>query len=95
MLSDLWEKRTGDLKARVQDDASQIRQIEKKIATVVGRTTEAEGPKLISAYENEIKRQQSRRVVLTENLEDMRTPARGFDETFRTTMAFLANPWRI
>ncbi|MGF1447610.1 MAG: recombinase zinc beta ribbon domain-containing protein [Pikeienuella sp.] len=95
MLTDLWTERSASLKDRARKGLAEVAQIEKRIEAVVTRITEAGNSAVISAYETEIKKLEARRVALKETAEAARKPLKSFDATFRTAMAFLANPYKI
>lgn len=55
----------------------------------------AESPTLITAYENEIKRLEETKIVLSEKVAQTALPRADLSETYQTAMAFLANPLKL
>ena len=74
---------------------AELHRIEAKIEGIVGRITETESPSLIAAYENQVKKLEEQRIMLTEQMAGAGAPSKTFEETFRTAMAFLANPRKL
>ncbi|MGF1500310.1 MAG: recombinase family protein [Paracoccaceae bacterium] len=95
MLSDAWEDRKAALKERAKGGTADLRRIEKKIEAVMTRITQIDSPAVISAYENEIKKLEANRVLVAECVELARKPLSSFEQTFRTALGFIANPWNL
>ncbi len=53
---------------------------------------DADSTTLISDYEKRIQKLEKEKIAMKENIATCGKPVRGFDETFRTAMEFLANP---
>jgi len=67
----------------------------KKIDGFLDRIVEAAGPNVIAAYEKRITTLEARKIELAEKIAATGQPKRGFEEPFRTAMAFLANPQKL
>jgi len=52
-------------------------------------------PSVISTYENRIRQLEERRIELNERIANCGRPLRSFDETLRTLLDFLENPWNL
>jgi len=52
-------------------------------------------PSVISTYENRIRQLEERRIELNERIANCGRPLRRFDETLRTLLDFLENPWNL
>lgn len=50
---------------------------------------------MISAYEKRIQTLEQERMVAKERIAACGRPVRGFDESFRTALDFLASPWKL
>jgi hypothetical protein len=59
------------------------------------RIAQAQLPSVITAYENRIRRLEERKIELNERIANCGRPLRGFDETLRTSLDFLANPCNL
>ncbi len=62
---------------------------------LLGRIAQAELPSVITAYENRIRRLEERKIEISEKTANYGRPLRSFDETLRTSLVFLANPWNL
>ncbi len=49
----------------------------------------------MSAFEKRVDELEGRKLLLEGNISKCGTPVRSYDETFRTAMGFLANPWNL
>ena len=96
MIRRLWDTHRASVKERQTQADKALRAIEDKIATLVDRTVNATQPALITAYEAEIAKLDSQRVLELERAERLkaeqgkRSPT--FERTYRTTMRPLSNP---
>ena len=49
----------------------------------------------INAYERRIRQLEEKKIVINENIAKSGKPLRDFEETFRTALDFLVNPWNL
>lgn len=92
MLKALWAMREGDSKQLAEQSRRELQATERKIEQLVARLVEADSPAVIQAYEDQLRRLQDQKNLMAEKVAAGRTPNRSFDETFRTSFRFLANP---
>ena len=92
MLKALWALREGDSKQLAEQSRRELQATERKIEQLVARLVEADSPAVIQAYEDQLRRLQDQKNLMAEKVAAGRTPNRSFDETFRTSFGFLANP---
>jgi len=95
MLKDHWHSREHMAKADVQALKREITTIEGKVEQLLERVIEAEGPSLVAAYENQIRKLEERKALLSEQITARRQPRKAFEDTFRTALEFLANPCNL
>lgn len=95
ILRDLWAERMGGAKQRAEQTRTEIAKIERKSAQLIERIMEADSPTLIAAYEGQVKKLEEEKLALAERAAMCGRPAGGFEETFRTACAFLANPYKL
>ena len=81
-------QRRSDLKKDAQD-------IEKKISVMLDRIVDAESRTVIAALEKRVDELETQKLIIEENIARCGSPIRDYDETFRTAMGFLANPWNL
>jgi site-specific DNA recombinase len=73
----------------------QIVAIEKKITQMLDRIVDADSATVISAYERKVDELERQKLVLAEKTARCGTMVKGFDESFRTALEFIANPWNL
>ncbi len=95
MFIDLWNMRLASLEDRKASAAREVKKLDTKIDQIMERLIEAESKTLISAYENQIKKLEGKKLVLSEKLGKGAKPEKSFEEIFRTAITFLANPWKL
>ena len=95
IFRDLWDRRHTESKERRAALKLEAVAVEKKINQFLDRIVDADSPTVISAYERKIDELERGKLILAENIAKCGTVARGYDETFQTSMAFLANPWNL
>jgi Putative transposase len=52
-------------------------------------------PSIVTAYEKRIRELEQRKIVLAERIANCGRPLRDFDESLRTSLDFLRNPWNL
>ncbi|MEM6676472.1 MAG: hypothetical protein AAF675_01235 [Pseudomonadota bacterium] len=95
MLSNAWDNRRETIKSSTEYGAGDIRQIEKNVVAVVARITGADSPSIMSAYENEIKRLEAKRVRIKDRWSWRANRSKASKQLFRTAFGFIANPWNL
>lgn len=96
MIQRLWDTHRASVKERQTQADKALKRIEDKIAALVDRTLKATQPALITAYEAEIAKLDSQRVLELERAERLKAEQGNrlptFERAYRTAMRFLANP---
>ncbi|GAB4200713.1 MAG: hypothetical protein Tsb002_36960 [Wenzhouxiangellaceae bacterium] len=95
MFKALWEHRLAYAQSRKQSLQAALAAKDQEIAKLLDRIVEADLPSVVKAYEKKIKKCEDDKIVIAEKLDHCGRPLRGFDETYRTAMAFLANPFKL
>jgi site-specific DNA recombinase len=93
IFRDLWDDQAGKAKERKKAMTKEVIEIDRKAAQVVDRIVDAESKTVIGALEKRLDELEQRKLLLAENIAKCGTPTRDYDETFRTSMEFLASPW--
>ena len=62
---------------------------------MLGRIVDADSRTVMSALEKRVDELEQRKLVLGESIAKCGTPAKDCDESFRTALGFLANPWNL
>ncbi|MGH8547552.1 MAG: zinc ribbon domain-containing protein [Methylococcales bacterium] len=95
MFEELWNHRIKRQKSRHQAITAEIGKLDKKVEQLLDRIVEANSPSVVRAYENRVWDLEAQKIELKEKLVPGGKPVRGFEETFRTAMAFLAKPHKL
>ena len=69
--------------------------LEKQIEQFLDRLVDADGDSVIKAYERRIKKLENQKIVLKEKIESSGRPLTTFDDSLRTAIELLANPWKL
>ena len=92
MLKVLWEQREKNAKEQASHATRELQGVERKIEQLVARLVETDSRAVISAYEAQIQKLQDQKNLLTEKCASVGRPKKSFEESFRTSFAFLSNP---
>ncbi|MEW8562583.1 MAG: recombinase zinc beta ribbon domain-containing protein [Candidatus Thiodiazotropha sp.] len=95
MFKDLWDYRLEYQKTHSQSLALEISKTELKIEQLLDRIVDAESNAVVGAYEKRIGQLQLEQQIMQEKVSQCGRTLKGFDETFRTAMTFLANPHQL
>ena len=95
IFRDLWDQRLAASGAHKKHMAAEISQIDRKVEQLVERLLTAESDTVIRVYETQIGKLESEKHVLNEKIAKCGTPLDTYDDSFRTAMDFLANPWNL
>ena len=69
--------------------------IENQVEQFLDRIVDADTPSVIAAYETRIKRLENQKILLKEKIMSSGRPMKSFDDSLRTALEFLANPWKL
>ncbi|MEZ5919417.1 MAG: recombinase family protein [Alphaproteobacteria bacterium] len=94
-FSDLWNMRKNRMQAEAVSIKREIGTIEKKTQQFLNRIVETDSSPLITAYENQVRTLEEQRIGLQEKIANCGRPLASFDDTFRTAMEFLGNPYKL
>jgi DNA invertase Pin-like site-specific DNA recombinase len=88
----LWEQQEASAKEKAEHAARELSAIDRKTEQLVGRLVETDSRAAITAYEAQLQKLQDKKNLLAEKAASAGRPKKSFDETFRTSFAFLSNP---
>jgi site-specific DNA recombinase len=94
-FEDSWNGQLAKANTRRTELKRETVEIDKKIALMLDRIVDAESRTVMSAFEKRVDELEGRKLLLEENISKCGKPVRSYDETFRTAMGFLANPWNL
>ena len=95
MLRKAFEKRQARSAQRLEAIRAELATVERKSGQFMERLTNADSPALIAAYEDQIQALHAKKIALQERLNKPAAPMASFDESYRTALAFLANPCEL
>jgi site-specific DNA recombinase len=95
MFEDLWNYRLASAEASRTSLKAELAKVERDIERFLDRIAQAEPLSVITVYENRIRRLEERKIEISEKIANCGRPLRGFDETLRTSLDFLANPCNL
>ena len=95
IFRDLWEQREAASKQHSKGMRNELSKIDKKIEQLVDLIVDAESKALIKRYESTILTLERDKLLLNEKIAKCGRPLKTYDETFRTTVDFLASPWKL
>ena len=93
LFKELWQRRIDHAENHAKAATKELAKIDKQVAQLLDRIMDASVSSVIAAYEERIRKLEEDRLILQDRLAENTRPKSGFDETVRTAMAFLANPW--
>ncbi|CAH0496074.1 recombinase family protein [Novosphingobium sp. CECT 9465] len=99
LMEKLFRKRWDEAQSKAKESRTamklEIAAIEKKVAQFLDRIVESESATVIGAFERKVDELERQKLVLAEKTARCGTVAKGFDETFRTALEFVGNPYKL
>ncbi|MEW8052895.1 MAG: recombinase family protein [Candidatus Thiodiazotropha sp.] len=95
LFTRLWDHQLATQKSHRKRLAAEIAQVSGQIEQLLDRIVETQSVTVISAFEQRIEKLEKERFILQEKAAKRGEIVRGFDESFRTAMDFLASPWKL
>ena len=95
MFKTLWDHRLASQVETGRALDAELSTIERQIEQFLDRIADTDVPSIIAAYEKRIRDLEERKIVLAERLANCGRPLRDFDESLRTSLDFLRNPWNL
>ncbi len=92
---DLWEEQRASAGRENDEIRVRLSAIERKTEQFLERVVETDSREMIVNYENMIRKLAQEKVELKEKISQCGRPLKSFDETFRTSMEFFANPQKL
>lgn len=95
MMIDAWDMRLSEARSARQSLATQIKDIEVQIESLLDRIVEATNASVVQAYEARIDKLERRKIVLSEQAARELPPQGRLEELIEHAMTFLASPWNL
>lgn len=95
MFADAWARKTQDTGVQTKAFSDQISAIDKQIDGILDRIVQSSVPTVISRFEERVRELEEEKLRLVERKAQSGQPASNYEDTLRTALAFLANPWNL
>jgi len=92
MFREIWDKCVARLLDQRREARRSLKAIDSKTGKLTNRLIDTQSPATIRAYEAKLEKLEAERALIAENLAQPVQTAKGFAQSFRTSMAFLAKP---
>ncbi len=95
MIRDLWNQRVQGFKDKLHEQKKALTGINATMTKLTDRLIETTSPSAIKAYETKLEKLEAEKALIAENLSKKPDTRQDFDKSFRTALAFLANPQNL
>ncbi len=95
MFKNLWNHKLISGQSRARTMQTELVKVEKQVEQFLDRLVDADSPSVIAAYETRIKRLENQKLLLKEKIASGGRPMKSFEESLRTALEFLGNPWKL
>ncbi|GAB4182347.1 MAG: hypothetical protein Tsb002_03500 [Wenzhouxiangellaceae bacterium] len=95
MISTWWGYRHEQLQALQQQIKKEVRALNQQIEQIMDRLLTTDSMTLVNNYEGRIKKLETQKAVLNEKAAATPQKLRSYDESVRTVMDFLSNPYQL
>ena len=95
MFEDLWNRRLAQGEAQRNALKDELKAKEKQVAHLLDRILDVSVPSVIASFEARIRKLEADKLLIEERLASAGRPARAFEDTLRTALDFLSNPWNV
>jgi len=95
MFKDLWKRKLKQADGYTAALSRELGKLDKQIAQLLDRILETGVPSVVKAYEQKIQALEKEKLSVQERMENLSRPATSFEDTLRTALGFLANPWNL
>lgn len=90
-----WEMRRESSASRVQALRAQLTDTEGQIEMLLDRIVEAKTQLVAHALEERVEKLTKDKLILAEKIASGGQPLKSFDQSLRTALTFLSNPWKL
>ena len=95
MLRKWWDHLLANAGDRKKALAAQLAKVERDVDKVLERILDVSEPRVLAAFEERVRKLEDEKAVIRERMEKGSRPASSYEETVRTALDFLANPWNL
>jgi site-specific DNA recombinase len=95
IFKDVWNARVKQAKSHIQHFEGELKKLEQKADVFLERVIQADTAFMIKTYEDKLQNIEAEKVLVREKIASHGRPQRSFEESFRTAMEFLQNPYKL
>ena len=95
MLRKWWDSLSANSKDQAKALNTHVAQIERDVDKLLERILDVSEPRVIQKFEERIRDLEDEKIIAKERAAKSLRPASNFDDTLRTALTFLANPWNL
>ena len=95
MLRKCWDARVARGRQQFASLQESLHDIERKVEQLLDRLMQASGASVITAYERRVRELETQKAMINDRIAACGKPQASFDETYRTALSFLRNPWKL
>lgn len=95
MLRKWWDGLAANVKDQAKALQAHITKIERDVDKLLERIVDVSEPRVIAKFEERIRDLEDEKIIAKERAAKSLRPASDFDDTLRTALTFLANPWNL
>ena len=93
LFQDLWDQRIEHARGQTKALKTQIAKVEKQASKLLDRIVETDVPSVVKSYETRIRKLEEEKLILADRVAENTRPKSSFEDSLRTALDFLANPW--
>jgi site-specific DNA recombinase len=93
LFREAWAERHRAVSRDVRRLKGRVQQLDRDIENLLTRLVQTENLRTVSAYERRIAQLEDEKTLVEEEISNIGTPTRGFDEMFEHAMRFLSSPY--
>lgn len=94
-FSKQWEHRMAQIEHREAELAKKRQDVEVQIEKLLDRIVDSKMPRVIETYESKIEKLERDKLLIDDQVGNMRASEGSFDETFRTALRYVADPHKV
>ncbi len=95
MFRDIWDTRSKTHSAYKKAQKDALRKLETDITRAADRLIATDSTAAVRALEAKLDKLEAQKLVIAEDLKKSKPTPTDFDQSFRTALGFLANPWKL
>ena len=95
LFADHWDAQKQRSADTIKQTQVELEALKLQTSKLINRIVATEDNRIITAYEDEMKKLDQRKTLLTESLSKSGTTTESFEKLYKTACLFLSSPWKI